>query len=113
MVIRLVAGCESASSLECLSCGDGFAFLSVGLLSRCLGLVEGEGCLAWSGCVKYGSNGRHSPLSMQSRSQLIVTVGTPHRRADWCFSVLGWVVLHIKTELLGVKSSTKLAPATH
>ncbi len=47
---------------------------------------------------------------MQSNSQSMVTVGTFQRRADCRFSLLGRILLQIRTELLGVRSSVNVAP---
>lgn len=60
--------------------------------------------------MRYASKAKRSPLRMQSNSQFVVTVGTFHRRADCRFSLLGRILLQIRTELLGVRSSVKLAP---
>jgi len=40
----------------------------------------------------------------------MVTVGTFQRSADCRFSLLGRIVLQIRTEVLGIRSSVKLAP---
>ena len=103
----------AAASLSCSegSSRDGRLELpSLCLLPGSSGLGDLEDGLDGSGCVRYASNGRLFPKRIQSRSQFIVTVGTPQRKADCRFSLFGRILLQIKTELVGVRSSVKLAP---
>ena len=106
-----------SAAVASLSCSEGSSrdgrleLPSLCLLPGCSGLGDlGDG-LDGSGCVRYASNGRFSPKRIQSRSQFKVTVGTPQRKADCRFSLFGRILLQIKTELVGVRSSVNLAPA--